>query len=166
MPIKPIFSSLEISASGLTANRKWMDSIAENLANAQTTRTAEGGPYKRKEATFSEVVKQTRRPRRLPEHRLSLETTHSNHQIGMEVQQRLAAPQMQGVDTSIKVEAGEPRLVYDPDHPDANSEGYVAYPDVEVVKEMVDLITASRSYEANVTSMNANKIMNKKALEI
>jgi len=166
MPIKPIFSSMEISASGLTANRDWMDAIAENLANAQTTRTAEGGPYKRKEAAFSEVVKQARQPRRLPEHRLSMETTHSNHQIGMEDQQRQAAPRMQGVEASIGEDAGEPRLVYDPDHPDANGEGYVAYPDVEVVKEMVDLITASRSYEANVTALNTAKIMNKKALEI
>jgi len=166
MPIKPIFSSLEISASGLAANRKWMDAIAENLANAQTTRTAEGGPYKRKEATFSEVVKRTRRPRRLPEHRLDMETTHSNHQLGLDVQQRAITPRLQGVETAVAQEAGEPRLVYDPGHPDANAEGYVAYPDVEVVKEMVDLITASRSYEANVTAMNAAKIMDKKALEI
>ena len=166
MPIKSIFSSMEISATGLTANRKWMDAIAENLANAQTTRTAEGGPYKRKQASFSEVVKRTRRPRRLPEPRLSMETTNSNHQLGIEVQPRNITPRLQGVETAVGEEAGEPRLVYDPGHPDANAEGYVAYPDVEVVKEMVDLITASRSYEANVTAMNSAKVMNKKALEI
>jgi flagellar basal-body rod protein FlgC len=157
---------MEISASGLTANRQWMDAIAENLANAQTTRTAEGGPYQRKETSFSEVVQQTRRPRRLPEHRLNMETTHSNHQLGLEAPQRALTPRLQGVETAVEQAAGEPRLVYDPDHPDANSEGYVAYPDVEVVKEMVDLITASRSYEANVTAMNTAKLMNKKALEI
>jgi flagellar basal-body rod protein FlgC len=166
MPIKPIFSSMEISATGLTANRRWMDAIAENLANAQTTRTPEGGPYKRKAATFSEVVEQSQRPRRLPEHRLNLETTHSNHQIGMEVQQRRLVPRLQGVEAAVEQEGGQPRLVYDPDHPDANAEGYVAYPDVEVVKEMVDLITASRSYEANVTALNTSKAMNKKALDI
>jgi flagellar basal-body rod protein FlgC len=166
MPIKPIFSSMEISASGLTANRRWMDAIAENLANAQTTRTPEGGPYQRKAASFTEVVESVSRPRRAPHHRLSLETTHANHQLGLDLKPQTIRPRLQGVEASVNQEGGEPRLVYDPDHPDANAEGYVAYPDVEVVKEMVDLITASRSYEANVTALNTAKAMNKKALEI
>jgi len=157
---------MEISATGLTANRRWMDAIAENLANAQTTRTPEGGPYKRKVANFSEVVKQLRKRVAPPQFRLPLEITQPEHQAELEIPQKITRPRLQGVETSISQENGEPRLVYDPDHPDANAEGYVAYPDVEVVKEMVDLITASRSYEANVTALNTAKAMNRKALDI
>lgn len=166
MPIKSIFSSMEISGSGLTANRRWMDAIAENLANAQTTRTPEGGPYRRKVATFSEVVKQVHRPRPVLEHKLALETTQVDHLPEANIKQKESRPSLQGVESGISEEGGQPRMVYDPDHPDANDDGYVAYPDVEVVKEMVDLITASRSYEANVTALNTAKAMNKKALEI
>jgi flagellar basal-body rod protein FlgC len=162
MPVKSLFSSLEISASGLTANRCWMDAIAENLANAQTTRTAEGGPYKRKAVTFSEAVKKAQTHRRqIPPLTGELKTDGQALDGA-----RRSRTGIKGVEAAVTQEETEPRMVYDPDHPDANSEGYVAYPNVEVVKEMVDMITASRAYEANVTAMNSVKTMAKKALEI
>jgi flagellar basal-body rod protein FlgC len=155
---------MDISASGLTANRRWMDAIAENLANAQTTRTAEGGPYKRKVTSFREVIQSVRKHRPPVEHRLEIEVTQNRHLSPSHSGTR--TDQAVKVEAQVEQQAGEPRWVYDPHHPDANEEGYVAYPQVEVVQEMVDLIGASRSYEANVTALNTAKAMNKKALEI
>lgn len=141
-----------------------MDAIAENLANAQTTRTAEGGPYRRKVTTFAEVKEQATIGKPLLEHKLPIETTHEAH---LKPSHRASGPtRLGGVEEQVSQDDSEPRWVYDPDHPDANADGYVAYPNVEVVTEMVDLITASRAYEANVTAINAAKAMNKKALEI
>lgn len=164
MPIDPLFSSLRISASGLAANRRWMDNIAENLANAQTTRTDQGGPYRRKITTFQEVseqigLKQSSRPHQIevmrtqPEHMSADFPENTSENIGQ-------------VQARAQEDPSDFQWVYDPDHPDANEDGYVAYPNVEVVREMVDLITASRAYEANVTALNAAKAMHKKALEI
>ncbi len=165
MPIDSLFSTLKTSASALTANRRWMDAIAENLANAQTTRTDEGGPYRRKITSFKEVVEQVKVAEPGLRRRLEARTTQDAHMKSHErnSRQRLA---VSGVEAQEAEDNSEPRLVYDPGHPDANSEGYVAYPNVEVVREMVDLITASRAYEANVTAINATKSMHKKALEI
>jgi len=129
-----IFKSMEISASGLTAERLRMDLIAGNIANINTTRT-ENGSYQRKSAVFAEKLDNYR------------------HGSGVKV-------------SEIRSDTTEPRLLYEPDHPDANDEGYVAYPNIDVVREMVDMITATRSYEANVTAINAAKSMFLKALEI
>lgn len=140
-----IFSSLRTSATGLSAERLRMDLIASNLANAETTRTDEGGPYVRKVAVF--------KPYRSFESIL-------NKEMGA------------GVKVEKIVSDKAPfRLEYDPTHPDAIQEdgdlkGYVRYPNVNPVKEMVDMITASRAYEANVTVMNSAKSMALKALEI
>jgi flagellar basal-body rod protein FlgC len=167
MPIKPLFSSLEISATGLTANRRWMDAIAENLANAQTTRTPEGGPYRRKMVTFSEAMKLALPQKKLPDPELDLVTTDLGQEPSLSIGRKRPGPYSAGgVESAVTQEDGEPRMVYDPEHPDADQDGYVAFPNIEPVKEMVDMITASRSYEANVTAMNTAKAMNKKALEI
>ena len=165
MPIDPLFSSMHISASGLTANRRWMDSIAENLANAQTTRTESGGPYRRKTTTFKEVKAQLSTARLAPRRKLNVEVTREGH---MRPSARGGSEQMPmgAVEAQISEDNSQLRRVYDPDHPDADAEGFVTYPNVEVVREMVDLITASRAYEANVTVINAAKTMNKKALDI
>ena len=131
-----LFQVIETAASGLTAERLRLDLIAGNIANAQTTRTADGGPYRRKAAVFAAVLASAGRPG-------------------------------QGVRVSaIREDDTAPRLEFDPQHPDANAEGYVAYPNVNVLQEMVDLITAARAYEANVTVLNAGKGMFLKALEI
>jgi flagellar basal-body rod protein FlgC len=164
MPVDPLFSSLRVSASGLTANRRWMDTIAENLANAQTTRTDQGGPYRRKIMTFKEVSERVLLRKSAPTHKIEVWTTQEEH-LRPDFQQN-AGQDVGKVQARVQEDPSDFQWVYDPTHPDANEEGYVAYPNVEVVREMVDLITASRAYEANVTALNAAKVMNKKAMEI
>lgn len=131
-----IFQAMQISASGLTAERFRLDLIANNVANVHTTRTEQGGPYRRKTAVFAERLDEARRG-------------------GGGV--RVAA---------VSADRSEPRLVFEPEHPDADAAGYVAYPNINIVQEMVDMITATRAYEANVTALNASKSMFLKALEI
>ena len=140
------FGSLDVSASGLTAQRLRMDVTAENLANAQSTRTADGGPYRRKEV----VLQQS-----------------GGGFAGALSAARASAGGPNGVRVAGIVEDTAPdRMVYDPGHPDANAEGYVAMPNVNPVTEMVDLISASRAYEANVTAMQAAKTLFTKTLEL
>jgi flagellar basal-body rod protein FlgC len=139
-----IFSALRISSSGLTAERMRMDVIADNIANAETTRTAQGGPYIRKVVSFSENV----------ERALSKDGNYENRLAGVTVNKIM------------KDESTAPKKVYDPSNPDADANGYVLMPNVNILNEMVDLITASRSFEANVTAINSEKQMAMKALEI
>jgi flagellar basal-body rod protein FlgC len=143
-----IFSAFRISASGLTAQRLRMDTIAANVANAETTRTPEGGPYQRKLVVFS-----------------TDEPQNTLAQAGSQAASREAATSGVRVDAILSDESGGHR-VYDPDHPDADEEGFVAYPNVNVVTEMTDMLSATRSYEANVTVFNALKNMALKALDI
>lgn len=134
-----LFDAIDISASGLSAERLRMDVVAENLANANTTRTADGGPYRRKNVVLE--------------------------QQGGGFASALA--RARGVQVSAIVEdPTPPRRVYDPGHPDADADGYVEMPNVNPVTEMVDLITASRAYEANVTAMQTAKQMFTKTLEV
>ncbi len=140
------FSAMRIASSGMSVQRTRMNITTSNLANVETTRTEEGGAYKRRIAvvvavplseTFDEILGD----------RLH-DQTH-----GVEV-------------SAIESDPREGRLAYDPEHPDANAEGYVEYPNVNVVSEMVNMLTASRSYEANVTAIKAVKAMANSALEI
>ena len=135
-------SSFRVTASGLSAQRLRMNLISENLANAQTTRTPEGGPFRRRDAIF------VARP-----FADVLSGQMESGTTGVAVDR-------------ISMDQGEPRLQYDPSHPDANKEGYVQMPNIDVVTEMVNMMSASRSYEANVSVMNASKAMALKALEI
>lgn len=137
-----LLPALEISASGLTAERLRLDLIASNLANINTTRTPRGGPYRRQVAIFAERLRDTLRR---GEGLLPGE--------GVRV-------------VAIAEDNTPPRMVYDPSHPDADARGYVALPNINVVNEMIDMITAARAYEANVTVLNAAKAMALKALEI
>lgn len=130
-----LISTLRASASGLSAERLRMDLIADNLANANTTRTPDGQPYRRKVAIFEPIA---------PTPRMS---------GGVRVAQ-------------IAQDASPPRMVYDPSHPDADPNGYVTYPNVDIVHEMVDMITASRAYEANIQAFNAAKDMFLRTLDI
>lgn len=139
-----LFGSFAISASGLTAERLRLDLIANNLANVNTTRTTRGGPYKRQVPVFLE---------RLQGEKDALTNRFRLQKAGVEVNFIWEDPE-------------PPRLVYDPSHPDANEGGYVAYPNINVVNEMIDLITASRAYEANLTTLEAAKNMAQRALEI
>ena len=147
-----LFDSLEISATGLTAERLRMDVTAENLANAQTTRGANGGPYRRKEVVLQQAASG-------PDFGSQLRTAMG----GAGSAQRTPG----GVEVAqIAEDANPPRMVYDPGHPDADARGYVAMPNVDSVTEMVDLISSSRAYEANVTAMQASKQMFTKTLEL
>jgi len=136
-------SSLNISGSALTAQKFRMDVIASNIANASTTRTEEGGPYLRKMVVFQEQ-----------------ENAFGDFLSA-------AAGQAGGVEVSAVIEDQEAlKMVYDPSHPDADANGYVQMPDINIVQEMTDMMSATRSYEANVTVFNAIKLMATEALEI
>ena len=139
--------TLAISASALRAERLRLDVIASNLANANTTRTAAGGPYARRNVVFVSQAMES-----------DFEAT---------IQALSEEGARQGVAVADVVEdPTPPRLVFDPGHPDANPEGYVAYPNVNPVTEMVDLMAATRAYEANVQAVNATKKMAEAALSI
>ena len=145
-----IFRSIDIAGSGLTANRLWMDTIAGNLANVNTTRTPEGGPYIRRVPVFQE---------RLMEATGAQGSRPSAGWFGFH-----ASSGVRIVD--IGTDATPPRLVYQPDHPDANAEGYVEFPNVNVVREMADMMVASRAYEANLTVVDTAKTLWAGALDI
>lgn len=145
-----MFLGIDASASGLTAERLRMDVISNNIANANTTRTDRGGAFHRRYVVFEP---REREPRKF-EHVLK-RAVGLNRQTGEGVR----AVQIAEDDTPGP-------MVYDPEHPDANVEGYVEKPNVNIVTEMVDMITAQRAYEANSTAINAAKAMISKALEI
>ena len=136
-----LMNSFAISASGLSAERLRMDLISSNIANINTTRTEEGGPYRRRVAVFAESLDR------------AIGKSTKSAGKGVEV-------------AAIYQDEAPARLVYDPSHPDADPQGYVHMPNINIVNEMVDMITATRSYEANVTALNAGKTMALKALEI
>lgn len=139
--------TLAISASALRAERMRLDVIASNLANASTTRTPEGGPYRRRNVVF---VTQGMEP-----------------DFATELQNMAEEGARQGVAVADVIEDQSPfRQVFEPSHPDANAEGYVSYPNVNPVAEMVDLMAATRAYEANVQAVNATKRMAEAALSI
>jgi flagellar basal-body rod protein FlgC len=135
------FSAMEVAASGLSAERSRMNTIASNLANAKTTRTDAGGPYKRIDPVFSAT----------PIHQgFSVDSSEQNVQLVK-------------IDR-IAEDTRDPMKVYEPGHPDADATGYVSYPNVNVVEEMVNMITASRAYEAGVSSIESVKAMAQSAL--
>jgi flagellar basal-body rod protein FlgC len=139
-----IFTSLHVSASALKAQTIRLDTISSNLANVETTSTPEGGPYKKKSVYFKS------KPLSFKE---QLDTTLKGTVQGVEV-------------TKILEDQDPPNKVYNPSHPDADQDGYVSMPNISVLKEMVDMMSATRSYEANVTAIKSEKRMVMKALEI
>jgi flagellar basal-body rod protein FlgC len=140
-----VFSIMDIGASGLHAQRIRMEVASTNLANASTTRTPEGGPYKRMEPVFRSVP---------------LEKSGFHGALDRSLRDMGVA-----VDTVVS-EKTEGVTVYDPDHPDANEQGYVELPNVNVVEELVDMMTAARSYEANLSAIGFAKDMAEKALDM
>ena len=140
-------SSFDISASGMTAERQRLDIAAENISNAETTRTASGGTYRRKMVVLQEVPATSFRTR----FNSLLNRTASKG--GVKV-------------TEIVEDQRDLNPVYNPDHPDANEEGYVMMPNVDLVKETIDGMSATRAYEANITAFNAMKLMAQKAVDI
>lgn len=135
-----LIDTLSISASGLAAQRLRLQTVSSNMANARTTQTAEGGPYRRRSPVFeAEVI----------------------DPFGDQLDQALASVQVREVR-----EDGGVRSEYDPDHPHAGPDGYVQYPDVNILHEMVDLMTTSRTYEANASVLETTRDMALRALEI
>ncbi len=134
------FTSFNISASALTAQKTRMDVISANLANMNTTRTSEGGPYRRQAVVFKSA----------PAGRFGKELAKAE---GVEV-------------AKIIRDTKPPKMVYDPSHPDADESGYVALPNINLMREMVDMMLATRSFEANTVAINSSKSMFMKALEI
>ena len=140
------FDAFHTSASGLTAQRLRMNLISSNLANINTTRTRQGGPYKKKQAVFAAQ----------PVRKSFKDILASRH----------AAASIEVKVIDIIEDHSAPLKKYDPHHPDADDQGFVAMPNINVMEEMVDLISATRSYEANITAIKASKSMALKALEI
>ncbi len=138
--------ALQVSASGLTSQRLRMNVVSSNLANSHTTRTQEGGPYKRKEVVFES------KPLR----------NSFQEMVNSQLKGKLSGVKVSGI-----IEDPRPPIVkYDPQHPDADNKGYVSMPNINVIEEMVNMMSASRSYEANVTAVNVTKRMAMKALDI
>ena len=140
------FSAMKTSASGLTAQRLRLNLISSNLAHINTTRTAAGGPYRRLEPVFA--------------------ASQGEVDFSTELKDAMEKSPAQVEVTDIVEDPRPPRMEYDPSHPDADEAGYVKYPQINTVEEMANMISAARSYEANVTAVSMAKGMAQKALEI
>ena len=160
-----IFDSFDISASGMSAEQYRMDIISQNMANAHTTRTEDGTPYVRKVVTFQEKTNTKER-----NFKHMLDTAFSNlsgRPLGSTNSARLSSP-----GSGVKIGGlsedtwTEEVMAYDPEHPDADENGYVHYPNVNVITEMTNMIDASRGYEANQAAFEATKAMANKGLEM
>jgi flagellar basal-body rod protein FlgC len=154
--------------SGLTAQRRRMEAIASNIANSETTRTEQGLPYRRQTVriTQAEAAREVSVAGDRP--RIGLRTTSPLH-IHRGTQAPVSSVTKVGPVINSEVVEAPPdqvKYIYDPHHPDADAEGYVAYPDISPVEEMVDMMAATRAYEANLAAMDAFKSMVEKALEI
>jgi flagellar basal-body rod protein FlgC len=141
-----ILTGMRVSASGMAAQRMRMNTISSNIANIITTKTIEGGPYRRKDVIME-----------------SMPEAKSFGEILMNTPQKdIERVQVTDVISDLKA----PLMKYEPDHPDANEEGYVAYPNINLMEEMANMIQATRAYEANVSAMNATKDMAMTSLEL
>src|ERR1700727_540237 len=147
-----MYSSIEVSASGLSAERLAMDVIANDLANVNTTRTPEGGAFKRQLAVFAQKQEQASDPDFNPLY-ASSDPDPGMSRDGVQAVGIMSAP-------------GPDRMVYDPTHPAADANGYVHMPNIDVVKEMVDMMAASRAYQANVTAISESRNMGNAALNL
>ena len=139
-------TNMKISSSGLAVQRKRMETISSNLANMETTRTPEGGPYRRKDVLITA---------------LPLENEFGNT-LKNELGDKLSRVQV----ADVIEDQSEPRLVYNPKHPDANDLGYVALPNIDQMTEIVNMVTTQRSFEANITALNASKAMAIRAIDL
>ncbi len=139
-------TSMKLSASGLNVQRKRMDTIASNLANIETTRTPEGGPYRRKDVVVIAMP--------------------LADDFAVSLTRELENSVRRAVVAKVIEDQTEPNLVFNPDHPDANEEGYVALPNINLMTEMVNLINATRSFEANVQAIEAAKSMALRAIDL
>ena len=150
------FDGYDIATSGMSAQRTRINVVSSNIANAQTTHTEGGGPYKKQNVVFHEVLLDKQK-----------ELENKNNPSVSTAQHSLTTTPKIGVGVKEIIDAkAEPILKYEPEHPDANKDGYVAYPNINPVIEMTDLLEAMRSYEANLSAFQTQKTMDTKALDI
>ena len=148
------FDGYNVATSGMSAQRTRINVVSSNIANAKTTHTAEGGPYKKQQVVFEDVLLANSTKK------ANTNDIETSNNINSDISLRGV-----GVKSILQSDA-KPVMRYEPSHPDANEQGYVAYPDINPVVEMVDLIEAMRSYEANVSSFNTHKNIDSKTLDI
>ena len=164
MKIGENFLGFGISSKGLSIQRKKMNLIAENLANGNNVRTEDGKPVNRKiltvtqKNTFSNSFNDIKNT-------IKLSTTNSNH-ISVPSNFEFSQPQNDGLEFNVKNDPTQGDIIYMPEHPDANKDGYVEMSNINTITEMIDMIAATRSYEANLTAFNSSKQMAKDSLEI
>ena len=152
-----IFRIFNVAGAGMSAQRTRMSVVAGNLANAETTRTPEGGPYRRRNVFFRSLPLREDFPSLLQAHSsMPLHLARENSQTDVNAVEVV----------KVSASARAPRKVYDPQHPDADNEGYVPYPDINTMEEMTDLLSATRTYEANLTTFNTTKALVRKLLEM
>lgn len=161
-----VFTAIDVSARGLSVQRAKMNVVAENIANAETTRTPEGGPYRRQRVTVTENSRPTSFNSEISRATARLNRTNTRHlQVGSSIS--VNKTEVPTADLEVGIDKlSNFRPVYDPSHPQADEEGYVMMPDIEIVNEMVDMMAASRAYEANTSAIAAAKQMAKDALDI
>lgn len=146
------FDGYNVATSGMSAQRTRINVVSANIANAKTTHTQDGGPYKKQNVVFEEILmKESNKT-----------SSNTENQVSEKIQNNLRGVGVK----SIVEDDSNPVMRYEPSHPDANEDGYVAYPNINPVIEMVDLIEAMRSYEANVATFNTHKNIDSKTLEI
>jgi flagellar basal-body rod protein FlgC len=142
-----LFAALSVSASGMAAQRARAALLVENIANSETTRTPEGGPYRRKDAIFT--------------------SDQISSSFSSEMDSQLGKGQLTGVRVAgVSVDTSAPERRYEPGHPDADADGYVSVPKVNAAEDMVDLMGANRTYQANVAAMSAVKDMIQKSIDL
>lgn len=146
------FDAYNVATSGMSAQRTRINVVSANIANAQTTHTENGGPYKKQNVVFEELLVQNQKAQ---------DSSNNNQTVKNNVASLRGVGVKEILDSNSK-----PVLKFEPNHPDANKDGYVAYPDINPVIEMVDLIEAMRSYEANVSAFQTQKTMDTKTLDI
>ena len=144
--IMDFLTNMKISASGLAVQRKRMETISSNLANMETTRTPEGGPYRRKDVLITALP--------------------LGDEFGNAFKNALGDKLRRVQVADVIEDQSEPRLVYNPKHPDANDLGYVALPNIDQMTEIVNMVTTQRSFEANITALNASKAMAIRAIDL
>ncbi|MEA1979590.1 MAG: flagellar basal body rod protein FlgC [candidate division Zixibacteria bacterium] len=160
-----ILNAIEIASKGLSVQRTKMNTVAKNIANAETTETEEGGPYRRQRVMVEETpVKQSFKSV-MKDANSRLSKTNSKH-MSSKIHNN-QKNELSSVDVDVVSEDKDNfKVVYDPTHPQADEEGYVKMPNIEIITEMVDMMAASRAYEANTVAISSAKEMAKNALEI
>ena len=161
-----LLNAIQTSSQGMTVQRRRMNTVAENIANAETTSTQEGGPYKRKQVDVSAGKEQITFSKMLDNAGVRLARTNAGH-LGSSRGGAIGRADQNTVNSRIVTGSNmEFEMIHDPSHPDADADGYVQMPDIEIMTEMVDMMSAARAYEANTVAISTAKKMARSALDI